>query len=87
MLLHPDRKGDQRELIATLKEIISGASAQVIGKRLFVHPQTVVFRKKSLEKIMRVSLDSLKVRMDLSVALQLLSLLEKRCLDIKLVRE
>jgi PAS domain S-box-containing protein len=83
MLLHPDRKGDQSELLATLKEVITGASAQVIGKRLFVHPQTVVFRKKNLEKIMGVDLDSLKVRMDLSVALQLLSLLKKKCSVIK----
>jgi PAS domain S-box-containing protein len=83
MLLHPERKGDQSELLVTLKEIITGASAQVIGKRLFVHPQTVVFRKKSLEKIMRVDLDSLKVRMDLSVALQLLSLLKKKCSFMK----
>jgi PAS domain S-box-containing protein len=83
MLLHPERKGDQSELLATLKEVITGASAQVIGKRLFVHPQTVVFRKKSLEKIMGVDLDSLKVRMDLSVALQLLSLLKKKCSFLK----
>ncbi|MDF2633810.1 MAG: sensor protein [Pelosinus sp.] len=83
MLLHPDGKSDQSELLATLKEIITGASAQVIGKRLFVHPQTVVFRKRNLEKIMGVDLDSLKVRMDLSVALKLLSLLEKTFSDIK----
>jgi PAS domain S-box-containing protein len=83
MLLHPDRKGDQSELLATLKEVITGASAQVIGKRLFIHPQTVVFRKKNLEKIMGVDLDSLKVRMDLSVALQLLSLLKRKCSVIK----
>jgi PAS domain S-box-containing protein len=83
MLLQPDRKGDQSELLATLKEVITGASAQVIGKRLFVHPQTVVFRKRNLEKIMGIDLDSLKVRMDLSVALKLLSLLTKTSSDFE----
>jgi PAS domain S-box-containing protein len=76
MLLNPEGKGEQSELLATLKEVITGASAQTIGKRLFVHPQTVVFRKRNLEKMLGVDLDSLKVRMDLSVALKLLSLLE-----------
>ncbi|SFL75813.1 PAS domain S-box protein [Pelosinus propionicus] len=75
-LLNPEGKGDQSELLATLKEVITGASAQTIGKRLFVHPQTVVFRKRNLEKMMGVDLDSLQVRMDVSVALKLLSLLE-----------
>lgn len=83
MLLDPERKGDKNELLATLKEVITGASAQTIGKRLFVHPQTVVFRKKNLQKIMGVDLDSLKVRMDLSVAIQLLSLLKKKCSVMK----
>jgi len=61
--------------LATLKAIVSGDSFQVIADRLHVHKQTVVFRKKKLEDTLEVDLDRLETRMNLSIAMKLLSLI------------
>lgn len=64
---------NDEEGLTTLRAIISGDSLQVIANRLFVHKQTVVFRKKKLEDILGVDLDVLETRTNLNVAMKLLS--------------
>jgi len=62
------------EELGTLEAIISGDSLQVIADRLFIHKQTVVFRKKKLEDILGVDLDEPVTRMNLIAAMKLLSI-------------
>ena len=58
----------------TLDALVSGDSLQVIADRLFIHKQTVVFRKKKLSEALNVDLDSPATRMNLTIALKLMSL-------------
>jgi len=48
----------------------------VIAKRLHVHKQTIVFRKKKIEDILHVDLDALTTRMNLSIAMKLMFVLD-----------
>ena len=75
-ILHKKSEESSADSLATLKAIISGDSLQVIADRLFVHKQTIVFRKKKLEDILGVDLDVLETRTNLNIALKLLSSLK-----------
>lgn len=73
-VLNSKQAGNSTEALATLKALVSGDSLQVIADRLFVHKQTIVFRKKKLEGLLGVDLDVLETRMNLAVAMKLLIL-------------
>ncbi len=73
-LLQLNRTGAKDELLDTLREIVSGKSAQVIAERLHIHRQTLVFRKKSLEKILGLDLDSAEVVLNIAIALKMMSM-------------
>jgi len=62
------------EDLMTLEALVSGDSLQVIADRLFIHKQTVVFRKKKLSEVLNVDLDSSATRMNLVIAMKLMSL-------------
>lgn len=72
-ILHAANAAD---LLATMEALLSGDSFQVIAKRLHVHKQTIVFRKKKIEDILHVDLDALATRMNLSIAMKLMSVLD-----------
>jgi sugar diacid utilization regulator len=76
-LLETTGSEDHGELLVTLKELLTGDSAQVIAKKLHIHPQTVAFRKKKIEKCLNVDLDSMETRLKLTIATRLLSFMEK----------
>ena len=61
--------------LETLAALLSGDSFQVIAFRLHVHTQTIIFRKKKLEKLLDADLDMPDKRMNLDIAMKLLSLL------------
>jgi sugar diacid utilization regulator len=74
-IINKKQGGNAAEGLATLKAIVSGDSLQVIADRLYVHKQTIVFRKRKLEDALGVDLDVLENRMNLAIAMKLLSLL------------
>ncbi len=55
--------------MCTLKEIVAGRSILEMAEKLHVHPKTIYYRKKTLEDILGVHLDSRQTLMNLSVAL------------------
>ena len=72
-----NRTGTREELLDTLREIVSGHSAQLITEQLHIHRQTLVFRKKGLEKILGVDLDSSEVVLNIAIALKMMSMAER----------
>lgn len=69
------RSNDKRsELLRTLEEIVTHASVETIGKRLNIVSKTVRYRKRNLEKLLGVSLDSIEVLSSLSLALKIRSI-------------
>lgn len=71
-------KASQRnkEWLRTLEEIISGDSINLIAERLHVHPKTIIFRKRKIEQLLRISVDDPEMRLNLAVALKLRRLQE-----------
>lgn len=65
-----------KEWIRTLEEIISGDSINLIAERLHVHPKTIIFRKRKIEQLLRISVDDPEMRLNLAVALKLRRLQE-----------
>ena len=76
-LLQLNRTGTREEMLDTLREIVSGHSAQLITEQLHIHRQTLVFRKKGLEKILGVDLDSSEVILNIAIALKMMSMAER----------
>ena len=76
-LMQMNRTGARDELLETLREIVSGTSAQLISERLHIHRQTLVFRKKGLEKILGVDLDSAEVILNIAIAIKMMSMTEQ----------
>jgi len=68
---------DPGELLLTLGALLTGDSAQVVAKKLHIHPQTVAFRKKKIEKCLNVDLNCMETRLKLTIATRLLSFMEK----------
>ena len=63
---------EKREhMLNTLRELLSGDLFDLIAQRLDVHPQTVRYRKKVIERLLNVSLDAEVSRTNLAVALKL----------------
>ena len=60
---------NQEQLLCTLQEIVAGRSILEMAEKLHVHPKTIYYRKKTLEDILGVHLDSRQTLMNLSVAL------------------
>jgi len=60
---------------ATLQALVSGDSFQVIADRCGVHKNTIAYRKKKLEDILGVELDEAETKVDLAIAMKLLSFL------------
>ena len=59
------------KLLATLEVVLNCTSMQQAGKRMFLHPKTVVFRKQRIENILNVSLDDFETRLTLAMAIKL----------------
>ena len=67
--LSPEEK--RQHILNTLRELLSGDLFELIAQRLSVHPQTVRYRKKVIERLLNVSLDAEAGRTNLAVALKL----------------
>lgn len=72
-LLSLRRPEKRAEWLQTLTELITNDSVEQIGKRLNIVSKTVRYRKRILEQILGVSLDSFETLADLSLALKILT--------------
>lgn len=74
--------GEKREhMLSTLRELLSGDLFELIAQRLNVHPQTVRYRKKVIERMLNVCLDVEGSRTNLAVALKLYEVRRAKGLD------
>ncbi|GEM_PF-1328701 len=58
------------ELINTLETILHTDNLTAVAKQLYVHRQTILFRKQRIEAVLGVSLDSFETRLTLGMALK-----------------
>jgi PAS domain S-box-containing protein len=58
------------ELINTLENILQTDNLKLVAKQLYVHRQTILFRKQRIEAVLGVSLDSFETRLALGMALK-----------------
>ncbi|HIU63987.1 MAG TPA: PAS domain-containing protein [Candidatus Avacidaminococcus intestinavium] len=63
-------KEHDTELLETLKFILKSESLKDVADSLFVHRQTVLFRKKRIEQLLKISLDDFETKLSLSMALK-----------------
>lgn len=77
-LFHHD-KNKKSELLLTLEQLLTGDNIKTIAERLYIHPKTLLFRKKKIEEILHISLDDSEKRLSLSIALKLCRLNNINC--------
>lgn len=65
------------EWLMTLQEFLSGDTMSVMAARLHVHPKTLAFRKRKIEKLLQIDLDDPEQRLNIAIALKLKQLREK----------
>ncbi len=58
------------ELMLTLETILHTGNLTMVAKQLYVHRQTVLFRKQRIEAVLGLSLDSFETRLTLGMALK-----------------
>lgn len=58
-------------LLSTLRELLSGEMFDTIAKRLNVHPQTIRYRKRVIEKLLNVHFGAKETEANLAIALKL----------------
>ncbi len=68
-------KDKQSELLRTLEEIVTHDSVEMIGKRLNIVSKTVRYRKRNLEKLLGLSLDSIESLSSIALALKIRSII------------
>ncbi|MEL7635974.1 MULTISPECIES: PAS domain-containing protein [Sporomusa] len=58
------------ELLGTLEKILQTNNLKLVAKKLYVHRQTILFRKQRIEAVLGVSLDDFEIRLALGMALK-----------------
>ncbi len=69
-----DRRHDSN-LLATLERIIEEENLRVVAAKMFIHHNTAIWRKKRIEKLLALSLDSFETRAMVSLYLKVWKLL------------
>jgi sugar diacid utilization regulator/CheY-like chemotaxis protein len=62
------------ELLHTLEVLLVCNNLKEAAEKLFIHPKTMIFRKKRIETILFISLDDYEIRLSLGIALKLYNL-------------
>jgi PAS domain S-box-containing protein len=73
-LIEYDRE-NQTELVDTLERILEEPSLKVVADKMCYHQKTILARKKRIEEILHISLDSFEAKMSLGAAVHILKLL------------
>lgn len=60
------------ELLLTLEQLIFSNSIKSVAASLFIHPNTVLWRKQKIEEILESSIDDINVRTQINLALKLI---------------
>lgn len=58
------------DLLGTLEQLIKVPSIKVVAANLFIHPNTVLWRKQKIEEILETSLDDMDTRTQINLALK-----------------
>jgi DNA-binding PucR family transcriptional regulator len=64
-------------MLMTLQEFLSGDTMSVMAARLHVHPKTLAFRKRKIEKLLQIDLDDPEQRLILLLPSSLKQLRKK----------
>lgn len=67
---HDLRNGS--ELLNTLEQLIVAPSIKAVAANLFIHPNTVLWRKQKIEEVLSVSLDDINTRTQINLAFKLI---------------
>lgn len=76
LLAYDNNKGT--DLLHTLEEILQSSSLKVAADKLYLHYNTLLFRKRRVEKILNVSINEFETRLALSTAIKLQHLISKK---------
>ncbi|MDU2064511.1 MAG: PAS domain S-box protein [Sporomusaceae bacterium] len=76
LLEYDKKKGSQ--FLDTLEKILQNENLKIVAEQSFVHHQTIIFRKKRIEEILGVSLESFETRITLAMALKLFQVAVRR---------
>lgn len=60
------------DLLNTLEQLIIAPSIKAVAAHLFIHPNTVLWRKQKIEEILECSLDDINVRTQINLAFKLI---------------
>jgi PAS domain S-box-containing protein len=70
-------------LLLTLKYILEGDSLKVVAKKLYIHPNTAIWRKHRIEELLSMSLDKMETKVTLMLHLKIWELQNKTDLEKK----
>jgi len=70
-------------LLLTLKYILEGDSLKVVAKKLYIHPNTAIWRKHRIEELLQMSLDKMESKVTLMLHLKIWELQHKTALEKK----
>ncbi|WP_258955092.1 PucR family transcriptional regulator [Sporomusa ovata] len=70
-------------LLLTLKYILEGDSLKVVAKKLYIHPNTALWRKHRIEELLQMSLDKMETKVTLMLHLKIWELQHKTALEKK----
>jgi PAS domain S-box-containing protein len=73
---YDQKKGSN--LVLTLEKLLQLDNIKTVADELFVHPKTISFRKKRIESILNLSLDTLDTKTTLNTALKLRQLFDMK---------
>lgn len=62
------------ELLGTLEQLINMSSIKSVATNLFIHPNTVVWRKQKIEELLEISLDDINVRTQINLVLKVMKI-------------
>lgn len=64
-------------LLLTLKYILEGESLKAVAQKLYIHPNTAIWRKHRIEELLRMSLDKMDTKVTLLLHLKIWELQHK----------
>lgn len=70
-------------LLLTLKYLLEGDSLKVVAKKLYIHPNTALWRKHRIEELLQMSLDKMETKVTLMLHLKIWELQHKTALEKK----
>jgi DNA-binding PucR family transcriptional regulator len=70
-IMRHDKKNNS-ELLNTLEHFIMATSIKNVAAELFIHPNTVLWRKQKIEEILSCDMENIDVRSEINIAFKLM---------------